>query len=740
MRHMLQDTDNNKVFLGELGHVIVILVTRENNCRKYKKYVRILKGKCANIVREDILMLISVASRWKFRHFMVGTMQKHILNGRERLRWRYGENPITTTWGDMKIVMKRRFVPNHYNREVHQKLRRLVQGSRSVEEYYKEMEMLMIRTNIEEDREETMERFIGGLNQEIQDRVETQHYVEMEDLLHFAIKFRNQIKRRGKTHQRFGSNSSNPRPQFHKEDKPTFGSKGTAKSESKPETSQPRKQGISESSQSRNRDIRCFKCFSRGHFANECPNRRAMTLRDDGEIETESEEEVKSDSDASTNEVGDQFAAKGELLVARRALNLQAKEEETVQRQNIFYTRGVVKDKVCSIIIDSGSCTNVASTLLVEKLGLKTIRHPKPYRLQWLNDRGETKVHRQLSVPFCIDKYKDEALCDVVPMQAEHLLLGRLWELDTKTQHDGYNNKYSFEFKGKPIRLVPLTPKEVFEGQLKMMKNEKKPINMCDHEVYDDAFPEELPHGLPHIRGIKHQINLVPGASLPNKTAYRTNHEETKELERQMEKGYVRESMSPCVVPVILVPKKDVYSKNIEEHVEHLRFILEVLRKEKLFSNLKKCTFCTNKLVFLGFVVSEQGIQMDEENVAAIKNWPTPETVSDVRSFHGLASFYRRFVKDFSTIAAPLTEIIKKNVGFQWKEAQEVAFQLLKGKLTDSPFLSLPDFSKAFEIKCDASGVGIGAVLCHMDDRTMIFVHEARERSGIEKSRRTQRI
>jgi hypothetical protein len=101
---------------------------------------------------------------------------------------------------------------------------------------------------------------------------------------------------------------------------------------------------------------------------------------------------------------------------------------------------------------------------------------------------------------------------------------------------------------------------------------------------------------------------------------------------------------------------------------------------------------------------------MDKANVKAIQEWPTPKSKTEVRSFYSLASFYRRFVKDFSMIASPLTEIIKKSVGFKWGKEQENAFSLLISKLISTPLLSLPDFNKAFEIECDVLGIGIRAV------------------------------
>ena len=112
----------------------------------------------------------------------------------------------------------------------------------------------------------------------------------------------------------------------------------------------------------------------------------------------------------------EEYAAQGELLVARRAFSVQVEEDKDVQWENIFHTRCHMNNKVCSVIIDGGSCTNVARTAVVEKFGLPKRKHLRPYKLQWLNNSGEIKVSKQVSIAFRIGKYEDEVLCDVVPM------------------------------------------------------------------------------------------------------------------------------------------------------------------------------------------------------------------------------------------------------------------------------------------------------------------------------------
>jgi hypothetical protein len=154
-----------------------------------------------------------------------------------------------------------------------------------------------------------------------------------------------------------------------------------------------------------------------------------------------------------------------------------------------------------------------------------------------------------------------------------------------------------------------------------------------------------------------------------------------------------------------------IYSKSMEAHLDHLRAISTALRDARLFGNLEKCIFYTDQVSFLGYVVTPQGIEVDQAKVEAIQGWPVPKTITQVRSFLGLAGFYRRFVKDFSTIAALLNALTKKGVPFSWGTTQENAFTMLKDKLTHAPLLQLADFNKTFEIECDASGIGLGGVL-----------------------------
>ncbi|KAJ4705053.1 Transposon Ty3-I Gag-Pol polyprotein [Melia azedarach] len=328
----------------------------------------------------------------------------------------------------------------------------------SVEDFYKEIEISMIRVNIEEDREATMARFISGLNKEIVDVVDLQHYVEMEELLHKAIKVEKQLK--SKEFKSSSASSSSWKSKW-KDNKVTLKTNEETKQKDSIVVS---KSKIETEISSKSREVKCFRCQGFRHVISQCPNKRVMIMLENGEIESasSSEDEMPSLTDCSDIEIEE--PVHGDLLVTGRTLSTQPKDNVDVKQcEHIFHTRCHVKDKVCTMIIDSGSCTNIASTLLVDKLNFHTIKHPKPYKLQWLNECGEIRVTKQVLISFSIGKYEDEVLCDVAPMHAGHLLLGRPWQFDRKVTHDGYKNRYSFVMNNRNVVLTPLKPFQAYE-------------------------------------------------------------------------------------------------------------------------------------------------------------------------------------------------------------------------------------------------------------------------------------
>ncbi|GJX46497.1 putative reverse transcriptase domain-containing protein [Tanacetum coccineum] len=154
-----------------------------------------------------------------------------------------------------------------------------------------------------------------------------------------------------------------------------------------------------------------------------------------------------------------------------------------------------------------------------------------------------------------------------------------------------------------------------------------------------------------------------------------------------------------------------IYSKNKKEHEEHLKAVLELLKKEKLYAKFSKCEFWIPKVQFLGHVIDSQGIHVDPAKIESIKDWESPKTPTEIRQFLGLAGYYRRFIEGFLKIAKSMTKLTQKGVKFDWGDKQEAAFQLLKQKLCSAPILALPEGSEDFVVYCDASHKGLGVVL-----------------------------
>jgi len=184
-------------------------------------------------------------------------------------------------------------------------------------------------------------------------------------------------------------------------------------------------------------------------------------VNDQGEYESASEEEHE-DIEGEDNPEKEICAFEtGAALIVTRILSVQMSEAESGQQHNLFQTRAKVEDKVCKVIIDGGSCHNLASKEMVDKLGLKLLKHPHPSHVQWLNNSGSIKIAQRVKVPFKIGEYIDTMECDVAPMTVCHMLLGRPWQYDRLSLHCCRTNQYTIKWKGKELILKPMTPQQI---------------------------------------------------------------------------------------------------------------------------------------------------------------------------------------------------------------------------------------------------------------------------------------
>ncbi|XP_058762994.1 uncharacterized protein LOC131636407 [Vicia villosa] len=455
--------------------------------------------------------------------------------------------------------------------------------------------------------------------------------------------------------------------------------------------------------------VKCYKCQEFGHFRKDCPVRDAPE-RTPGRVYT---------------------------LDARKAQG----------NTNLVASTCYVNNQPLFVLVDCGATHSFISYPCVRRLGFETSLLPNPMIISTaMDDVVEAREFcKECSITFNGRKFVIDIIC--LPLKKIDVVLGMDW-LSANSVYIGCKEKAIFI----PVKETTSTDaiERLLEGTVNMInylfaqeksfllvltsdsKDKRSILEIPVVCEFSDVFLEDVT-SLPPEREVEFSIDLVSGTAPVSVSPYRMSPAELRELKSQTRYGhyeflvmpfgvtnapavfmdYMNRVFQPYLDQFVVIFINDIliYSRTIEEHMEHLRIVLSVLREKQLFAKFSKCEFWMSEFKFLGHVISCDGVAVDPSKVEAVINWERPKNATEVRSFLGLAGYYRRFIMGFSKLALPLTRLTRKEVSFSWNSECEKSFQKLKEKLTTALVLVIPDPNRSYEVFCDASKKGLGGVL-----------------------------
>ncbi|GJQ92652.1 putative reverse transcriptase domain-containing protein [Tanacetum coccineum] len=534
--------------------------------------------------------------------------------------------------------------------------------------------------------------------------------------------------------------------------------------------------------------VKCNTCNKVGHLTKNCRNKRPAT----------------GSNQLPVTVICHACGEKGHYTNQCRKTNINAqgraymlRDRNAHQDPNVVTGMFLLNQHLARVLFDSGADKSFISTSLVSMLNIPPITIDTFYDIEMAD--GNLVITNTVIQGCTLTLLNQSFEIDLMPI--------KLGSFDVVIGMDWLSKYHAKILCDEKVVHIPIDDETlIIRGDRiteKKKSDEKRLEDIPEVIEFLEVFPEDL-HGLPSVRQIEFQIDLIPGAAPVARAPYRLAPSEMQELSNQLQKlldrGFIRPSTSPWGAPILFVKKKDgsfrmcidyrelnkltvknryplpriddlfdqlqglsvylkidlrsgyhqlrvrhedilktafrtryghyefqvmpfgltnaptvfmdlmnrvckpyldkfiivfiddilIYSRNEEEHANHLRIILELLRKEKLYANFSKCDFWIRMVQFLGHLINSQGLHVDLAKIEAVKNWASPTTPTEVCQFLGLAGYYRRFIQGFLKIAKPLTKLTQKNKKYIWEKDQKTAFQLLKQKLCEAPILALP--------------------------------------------------
>ncbi|GJT73920.1 putative reverse transcriptase domain-containing protein [Tanacetum coccineum] len=443
-------------------------------------------------------------------------------------------------------------------------------------------------------------------------------------------------------------------------------------------------------------DVTCYGCGEKGHYKDKCPKGRNQQ-----------------------NE-----GARGRAYVV---------VENPQQNPNVVTGTFLLNDHYACILFDSGAEKSFVSSAFTPFIDIAPTALNTSYEVELADGKvvSTNTVLRGCTLALYNHCFK----IDLLPTRlgSFDVIVGMDWLSYHRAVIDCYEK----------IVRIPLPNGEILEVQGE--RPEKDPGSLAcikaDEKKFDDirvvrdfpkVFPDDL-SGLPPMREIEFRIDLIPGALPVVKSPYRLAPSEMSELSNQLkelqEKGFIRPSHSPWGAPMLFFKKKDGAMRMCIDYRELNKLTIKnrypLPRIDDLFDQLQ------------GHVVNDDCIHVDPSKVESVKNWKTPKSSTEIRSFLGLAGYYRRFIENFSKIAKPLTLLTQKNKTYVWGDKKDEAFHILKEKLCNAPVLALPDGPDDFVVYCYASKQGFGCVLMQQGK---VIAYASRQLKTHEKNYTTHNL
>eukprot|EP00253_Pinus_taeda_P011532 PITA_11532 len=651
----------------------------------------------------------------------------NVQNERKRLN-----KPPIKTWTRMVAKLKGKFLPRDYHIALHRQVQNLRQRGLTVKEYTKEFYRVNLRAGYIEDIAERTTRYVNGLRMEILDEISILSPNNTEEAYQSAVKAEEKLNQRQNARRGRGSNRGRGqsygrgRTASNSEEANSSRTSGTAEKGDGTRDGRSFQRGRG-NGRGRGTGYQCYRCHKWGHRSFECPETDSTGQR--GAYVAQPEEVAAPPQEA------ENARETGEALVLHKVLLKPVDESiEQTQRKALFRTVCKSQGKCCKMIIDSGSTDNLVSTEMVEKLGLKRLKHPNPYRVSWLQKGHQLLVDEQSEVEFQIGRYKDRIICDIMPMDVCHILLGRPWEEKEAAE---VNEPKAFLMSRKQF-LKQVENSEMNYAVVRKTRTVLLHTEITDLpieiqqmlEEFTDIVVDDLSDKLPPKRSISHHIDFIPGASLPNKEAYRMSPKDNEEIRKQvqelLDKGLIRESLSPCAVPTVLAPKKGgewrmcTDSRAISKITIRYRFSLP--RMDDMMD-------CLSGAAYFSKIYLKSGYH--QIRICEGDEWKT--------AFKTNEGLYEWLVMPFELSNAPSTfmrlmnEMLKEYIGkfvivylddiLIFSKTREEHFRHVRKVLEKLQQNKLLINLKKKNVRCDASGTAIGAVLSQ-EDRPVAFFSE----------------